>query len=203
MATERVASRPIRGGRPYEPGGVTAGVIDEVGLRALVQRAQMLDPHAWEALYRRMYEPLYRYARRRLPDRATADDAVSETMVRAIDRIGAFTWRGAGFEAWLFGVLRNVVREQRRRSYRTVGPSTESTPVQHVTPVDHVLAAEEAVAVRAAFGRLSRADQELLELRVMAGFTAEQVAAVLGRRPGAVRMAQSRALARLRGHLVA
>jgi RNA polymerase sigma-70 factor (ECF subfamily) len=42
------------------------------------------------------------------------------------------------------------------------------------------------------------ADRELLELRVMAGLSSEQTAAVLGRTPGAVRTAQSRALARLR-----
>ena len=52
--------------------------------------------------------------------------------------------------------------------------------------------------MRRAFGRLRAEDQELLELRVVAGLSAEQVAAVQGRRAGAVRMAQSRALSRLR-----
>ena len=55
--------------------------------------------------------------------------------------------------------------------------------------------------MRQAFARLSDADRELLELRVVAGLSAEEAAAVLGRRPGAVRMAQSRALTRLRRHL--
>jgi RNA polymerase sigma-70 factor (ECF subfamily) len=178
-------------------------VTREADLEGLVQRAQARDAEAWDMLYRRMHGPLFRYARRRLPDAAAADDAVSETMARALARIPAFTWRGAGFEAWLFGVLRNVVREQRRRSMRTFGPGAGSAPVQHTTPVDHLLAAEEAVEVRAAFGRLSPSDQKVLELRLVEGLTAEQVAAVQGRRPGAVRMAQSRALARLRDLMVA
>src|SRR5207248_9756458 len=105
---------------------------------------------------------LVAYARRRLVGDA-AVDAVSEAMVRAVARVDRFVWEGAGFEAWLFGILRHVV-----------------------------------LAVRAAFERLGPANQELLELRVMAGLSAEAVGQVLGKRPGAVRMAQNRALGRLR-----
>ena len=66
------------------------------------------------------------------------------------------------------------------------------------SPADSVEIADEHAAIRAAFARLSEADREVLELRVIAGLTPEQTAAVLGKRPGAVRTAQSRALARLR-----
>ena len=55
-----------------------------------------------------------------------------------------------------------------------------------------------ARAVRAAFAKLGPADQEVLELRIMAGLSADEVAQTLGKRPGAVRMAQNRALGRLR-----
>jgi len=68
-------------------------------------------------------------------------------------------------------------------------------------PLDRLLHAEEADAVRSAFGRLDPAEQELLELRVMGRLSSDEVAAVLGKKPGTVRMAQARALARLRGHL--
>jgi RNA polymerase sigma-70 factor (ECF subfamily) len=47
---------------------------------------------------------------------------------------------------------------------------------------------------------LSDDDRELLDLRVVGGLSADEVASVLGKQPGAVRMAQSRALDRLRGH---
>ena len=53
----------------------------------------------------------------------------------------------------------------------------------------------------AAFARLRPEERDLLELRVTAGLDAEEVATVLGKRPGAVRMAQARALARLRTFL--
>lgn len=52
--------------------------------------------------------------------------------------------------------------------------------------------------MRFAFDRLPAQDRELLELRVLAGLDANSVGSVLGRRPGTVRVAQSRALRRLR-----
>lgn len=55
--------------------------------------------------------------------------------------------------------------------------------------------------MRAAFAKLSKADRELLELRVVAGLSSEDAAAALGKKPGAVRMAQARALEKLRAHL--
>ena len=60
---------------------------------------------------------------------------------------------------------------------------------------------EEYAAERRAFDRLPDSERELLELRLIAGLTSEETAHVLGRRPGAVRMAQSRALSRLRAIL--
>jgi Sigma-70, region 4 len=60
---------------------------------------------------------------------------------------------------------------------------------QPVTP-----SGEEAVSVRRAFARLTTEEQEALELRVIAGLSAQEVAAVQGRRSGAVRMAQHRAI---------
>ncbi len=176
-------------------------MVDDGGVRGLVARAQAFDPDAWDALYRRAWPPLFRYARRRLPNDDAAHDAVSETMTRALDRIAGFTWKGAGFDAWLYGIARNVVHEQHRATLRATPFADPPAPVVDDRAVDAVLAADEARIVRAAFMRLDPAEQELLELRVVAGLSADDVAAVQRRRPGAVRMAQSRALSRLRAIL--
>jgi RNA polymerase sigma-70 factor (ECF subfamily) len=57
---------------------------------------------------------------------------------------------------------------------------------------------EERAVVRAAFDRLEADERELLELRVVAGLSSAEVAVILDKQPSAVRMAQKRALARLR-----
>jgi RNA polymerase sigma-70 factor (ECF subfamily) len=181
-------------------------VEDGSGLDALVGAARRGDAGAWEALYRRAHPRLLAYARRRLPSDDVARDAVSETMARAVRSIGRYRGEGGGFDAWLSGIVRHVVLDAQRSARRRGGVVAASAVVPEVVsldpgPEDVVVGSFEASAVRSAFVRLSPADQELLELRVVLGLSADEVAAVLGKRPGAVRMAQARALDRLRSLL--
>lgn len=180
--------------------GSEAGV-DEAALRFLVARAARCDADAWEHLYRRSYPRLFAYARRRVASDATAEDAISETMLRALDRIGEFTWQGGGIDAWLYGILRNVLHESHRRDARVRPAEVLDAPdVDHSDAAVALVEADRRTEVRAAFDRLSPEDRELLELRVVAKLSAEGVAEVMGSTPGAVRTAQSRALHRLRTH---
>jgi RNA polymerase sigma-70 factor (ECF subfamily) len=170
--------------------------VNTIDLRVLARRAQGRDPDAWEAIYRQAHPGLCAYARRRLATEEQAEDAVSETMTRAIDAVDRFEWSAGGLNAWLFGILRNVVLETYRAAGRTgLDPYIEPTSDD---PLETVLVNEEAACVRRAFSRLVDDDREVLELRVVAGLDASEVGAVVGKRPGAVRMAQSRALTRLR-----
>ncbi len=169
-------------------------------LRALVERAKLSDRDAWEVLYRRAYPGLMAFASRRI-DAEQARDAVAETMARAVARIDRFEWRDGGFDGWLFGILRHVIADLYRAKARAArkGPERAAVPVDG--PLDHVLRTEEVAAIRAAFSALDARDREVLELRVIAGLSCEEAAAALGKRPGALRMTQSRAIARLRRRL--
>jgi RNA polymerase sigma-70 factor (ECF subfamily) len=178
--------------------GEASPASTDVALRRLVDRAARHDPDAWEALYRRAYRPLFGFARRRLFDDKAAEDAVSETMARALDNIERFTWRGGGFDAWLWGIARNVVRELQRSRHRTLRLVHEDRPSTDRSPEDHAVAGAETAAMRTAFGRLDPHERELLELRIHAGLSSDEVGQLLGKRPGAVRMGQARALQRLR-----
>ena len=177
-------------------------MTDERDVVMLVDRARTGHSDAWEALYRRAYPRLFAYARRRLFAEQAADDAVSETMARAIKGIAGFEWRGGGFDAWIYGILRNVLLEGARHAARHVSANVPEPACPEPGPLGRVLADEEAAELRSAFALLSPEDQEVLELRVVGGLAAEEVAGVIGKSPGAVRMAQSRALSRLRGLLV-
>ncbi|MDQ1396604.1 MAG: polymerase sigma-70 factor, subfamily [Acidimicrobiaceae bacterium] len=175
------------------------GSVDEQhDARALVERAREGDERAWDTLYRGVYPRLLAYARRRLASPEEAKDAVSETMTRAVAKIDRFTWTGGGFDAWVFGILRHVVLDNQRASGRRTSVPLVDRASGDAGPLERILDHEEAEAVRIAFTRLDPADQELLELRVVGRLTSDEVAAVLGKRPGAVRTAQSRAVARLR-----
>jgi RNA polymerase sigma-70 factor (ECF subfamily) len=180
-------------------------VEDRSGLDALVAAARSGDGGAWEALYRRAYPRLFAYARRRLASDDAAREAVSETMARAVRGLGRYRAEGAGFDAWLSGIVRHVVldaqRARSRRAARTFGADVPDVASLDDGPEEQLLGSFEAASVRAAFGRLTDADRELLELRVVLGLSSDEVASVLGKRAGAVRMAQVRALDRLRALL--
>lgn len=179
--------------------------LEHQALRATVARAGSGDPDAWEALYRHSYPRLLAYARRRLPTHEAADDAVSEAMMRAVRGIGGFSWSGGGYDAWMYGILRNVVLEanrahgrQSRLNDRQAAQAGVQQQMPEPGPESLAESADDAARLRAAFELLGPDDREVLELRVVGGLSAEETATVLGKRAGAVRMAQSRALDRLR-----
>lgn len=199
----RRVNRLYRPGREYDQGRDVAHPAAEPdtaeSLDVLVARAVDGDVDAWEQLYLAAYPRLYGYAAHRVGADG-ARDVVNETMTRALARVASFRRDGV-FEAWLFGICRNVIREHLRHTARPIA-TADATASRAADPADEVVALDEQMAVRQAVARLPERDREVLELRVIAGLSAEAVAEVLHKRPGAVRMAQSRALARLRSLLL-
>src|ERR1700732_2072348 len=87
-------------------------------VRMVVERARVGDEEAWEALFRRSYPRLFAYATRRLPTREQASDAVGEAVTRAVASIDRLRNDGAGFDAWMYGILRHVVVDVHRAASR-------------------------------------------------------------------------------------
>jgi RNA polymerase sigma-70 factor (ECF subfamily) len=163
----------------------------------LVERAKRGDQAAWAAIYQLAYPRLLPFAQRRLGSPDAGRDAVSETMVRAVAGIENYRYNDDGITPWLFGICRNVVAEAQRRNRRFVDIEPPEQAV-NPDPAQRLIAEEDGEAVRRAFSRLDPRERELLELRVVGKLSSEQAAIALGIKPGAVRMAQMRALARLR-----
>jgi RNA polymerase sigma-70 factor (ECF subfamily) len=159
------------------------------------------SPDAWEALYRRLYPKLSSYMLRKVgPD--YAEDAVSVTMARAVKGIGRYRPGPSGIDGWVFGIARRTAADHHRKRIRYqrqdgTAAAMESPPSSTAVeePVTH---AEDRIELRRAFEKLPHRERELLELRVVAELSVEQVAAALGKRPGAIRTAQTRALQKLR-----
>jgi RNA polymerase sigma-70 factor (ECF subfamily) len=165
--------------------------------QAMVERAQGGHSDAWEALYRNAYPRLRAYALSHA-DRTQCEDLVNETLARAVAGVHRFKWEGGGFDAWLFGILRRVCSEHHRRHRRRQAEQRLQALTDGSEPSDSVELEDEHAEVRKAFELLRPPEREVLELRVIAGLSVEDVALVLGKAAGAVRTAQSRALANLR-----
>jgi RNA polymerase sigma-70 factor, ECF subfamily len=172
--------------------------LSSVRAEDLVSRARRGDADAWTELYRASFEGLVGFAYRRLGNVDEAREAVSETMARAVASIERYRGSDEGFRPWLFGILRHVIGDACRQRVRRIHPMLVNDVMTVPDVADRLVTADEHASVRVAFARLGPDEQRLLELRVLGGLSSEQVAAVLGIRAGAVRMAQTRALARLR-----
>jgi RNA polymerase sigma-70 factor, ECF subfamily len=194
------------------PGGVERRhferpAIEPVEARRLVDAATAGDAAAWEALYRALYPRLRAFFVRRV-GAEHADDGVSETMTRAVASIDRFQWTDAGFDGWVFGIARHVSvdhhrRQERVRRYHHITKMFSGNKTDGTAPVEQDLViGDDQALIRDLFTQLAPAEQEVLELRVIAGLSAEQVGEVLGHKAGAVRTAQSRALAHLRELMV-
>jgi RNA polymerase sigma-70 factor (ECF subfamily) len=103
-------------------------------------------------------------------------------------------------EGWCFGILHHVVNDTHRHRGKRQKLSVAAEQGSD-DPADTAVLTDEHAEIRHAFNRLAPRDRDLLELRVVAGLSADEVATVLSMRPGAIRMAQLRALGRLRALL--
>jgi RNA polymerase sigma-70 factor (ECF subfamily) len=142
------------------------------------------------------------YVSRRV-DASHVEDTVSETMARAVHGIDGYESGPAGFDSWVFGIARRVCADHHRRQARLrrqdgVTAGMAQVIEQGRAPGDPAAAADDHAELRRAFELLLPGDQQVLELRVIAGLSVAEVASVLEKAPGAVRTAQSRALGRLR-----
>jgi RNA polymerase sigma factor (sigma-70 family) len=140
---------------------------------ALTAVAPPLD---FDRLYRDARDDVYAYAATLLRDRAAAEDVTAAAFERAYRRRSSFDARRGSARAWLFGIARHAALDELRRRRRAAGlpadPPGESEDVAEL--------AARRDAVRAALGRLSARERELIALRFYAGLSHVELAAVVG-----------------------
>jgi len=119
---------------------------------ALVERAQAGEAEAFGLIYDRYVDTVFRFVYFRVGNRQLAEDLTSDTFLRALKRIGSFTWQGRDLGAWLVTIARNLVADHfksgRYRLEVTTGDvldadredrgpegSPESAVVDHITNV--------------------------------------------------------------------
>jgi RNA polymerase sigma-70 factor (ECF subfamily) len=158
-------------------------------------------------LHGSLYPRVVRYIAVRSGDFAEAEDLASEVFVRALRSSERFDGKSAPLEAWIFRIAHNLLVDHlRARSRRPSGVSMDEDPAvaqslatHGESAADSVEREEEIAILRKAMAQLTEAQQEVLALRFSdREMTSEQIAAVLGRKPTAVREMQSAAIKRLR-----
>ncbi|MGH2406928.1 MAG: RNA polymerase sigma factor [Candidatus Limnocylindrales bacterium] len=182
-AGERAAARPV----PFDAD------------RPAVEAARR-DARAFEPLYRKYVAQVYSYAIYELHDPHRAEDVTAGVFVRALTALPRFHEAGEGdassFRVWLFRIARNLVANERRHDRRH--PQTDLEGVFELIAADEpATRAEERETVAMAWRAIDRLPEErrrALVLRFVEEMSTNEIAAILGRSEGAVRVLIHRAL---------
>ncbi|MGC4803916.1 ECF subfamily RNA polymerase sigma factor, BldN family [Micromonospora sp. DT233] len=168
---------------------------------ALIERAQAGEAEAFGLIYDRYVDTVFRFVYFRVGNRQLAEDLTSDTFLRALKRIGSFTWQGRDLGAWLVTIARNLVADHfksgRYRLEVTTGDvldadredrgpegSPEAAVVEHITNV----------ALLTAVKQLNPEQQECIVLRFLQGFSVAETARAMGKNEGAIKALQYRAV---------
>jgi RNA polymerase sigma-70 factor (ECF subfamily) len=167
----------------------------------LVERAQNGESEAFGQIYDRYVDTVFRFIYFRVGNRQLAEDLTADTFMRALKRIGSFTWQGRDLGAWLVTIARNLVADHfksgRYRLEVTTGDvldadgedrgpegSPEAVVVDHITNVTLLTAVKQ----------LNAEQQECIVLRFLHGFSVAETALTMGKNEGAIKALQYRAV---------
>ena len=176
---------------------------------ALVVRAVGGDPGATDALLAQVHPQVLRYCRAkliRLPGDARhhVDDIAQEVCLAVLCALPRYRDEGRPFEAFVFSIAAHKIADLQRAAMRGPGAPLSlagelpEKPDEALGPEERALLSSDAAWARELLAALPARQRELLLLRIAAGLTAEETGELLGMSAGAVRVAQHRALSRLR-----
>lgn len=170
----------------------------------VTEQAMRGQPAAIDTLLRQIRPMVVRYCRARLGRISghyhAADDVAQEVCIAVLSALPRYRDMGRPFASFVFGIASHKVADAMRNAARMAVPTEDlpDGPDNGPGPEETAFAYLEAERARALLARLPAHQRQLLVLRVLSGMSAQETGHALGMSAGAVRVAQHRALARLR-----
>lgn len=160
------------------------------------------DPAAFATLYRRHYDPVFRYCMHRLFERQTAEDVTSSVFLRVVENFVDFKGTERQFRNWLYTIATNACNDHlRKTARRNTLLKTNYRPDSKTGSAD--TSAERLALLKQAVFSLKPKYQTIITLRFFENLKLTEIAEVLESGPGTVRSQLARALAKLRKNIAA
>ncbi|MCV7252276.1 sigma-70 family RNA polymerase sigma factor [Mycolicibacterium fluoranthenivorans] len=134
----------------------------------------------------------------------SADDIAQEVCLAAITALPRYQDQGRPFLAFVYGIAAHKIADAHRASARNRSEPTDVVPERfsgEAGPEQRALDSEASARMDRLLATLPDKQREIIILRVVVGMSAEEVAEAVGSTPGAVRVAQHRALAKLKSEI--
>jgi RNA polymerase sigma-70 factor (ECF subfamily) len=194
----------------------------ELPVKQVLRQAAQGDADAWRTLVQSYTPRVYGLLVNQCRDKELAEELTQATFVKVVRKLDDGYEESGRFDAWLFRIAMNGLRDEMRRRKRQatptdMGPAASSGrdeqargwsaaqqsvisggPAPATDPADAVIKAEQIQRLHAAIGQLSEADQEIIHLRHSAGLSFAQIADTLGQPLGTVLSRGHRALGKLK-----
>jgi RNA polymerase sigma-70 factor (ECF subfamily) len=182
------------------PSGNHPAAMD--GFDGVLAAARAGAEWAWERIYGELAPGVAGYLRAH--GAAEPDDVTGEVFLQVVRGLDGFEGGEAAFRAWVFTIThRRHVDHVRRGVRRPVRPAPDDVLERAAGPggdvEDDAAARLEEAAVREAIASLPPDQRSVLLLRILGDLTIEEIARAVGKRPGAVKALQRRAVRRMEG----
>ena len=196
METSASSSLAIQAERTGPPGSHEPDAVAD-----MVRRARA-DPRAFGEIYDAFFARIYGYVATRVRTRADAEDVVSDTFMRALDKLPQFEYRGpASFAAWIFRIARNRIIDEQTSQARHANIDlleVRDRARAEDAPDVGLEREEEAHLLRVLIDSLPPRRQEVIALRFFGGLRNREIAEVMGLDQRTVASHLCRALEQLR-----
>jgi RNA polymerase sigma-70 factor (ECF subfamily) len=180
---------------------------DSENERELVERAKC-DVQAFGLLYDKSYTKIFNYILRRTGNVNVSQDLTSEVFYKALNNIGKFKWQGIPFSAWLYRIATNEIANHYKKAKRNMllnedivtitelaGDSVEIEQEQAETSLRKQ---QDLLSIHTIILKLPAQYQAAIALRYFEKKGLTEIAAILGKREGAVKSLLHRSLKKMR-----
>lgn len=167
---------------------------------SILQAARLRAEWAWAEIYRDLAPTVLGYLRAR--GAHDPEDLLGDVFLRVVRKVSSFSGDERQFRAWVLTIAHHrLLDDHRARTRRPVTPASDEVLEQvgdRGDAEEEAIAALEANLALKAVQRLSPDQQDVILLRLLGELNVEEVARALGKKPGAVKALQRRALAALK-----
>jgi len=174
----------------------TVDDLSKDALHALVGKAKQDEPDAQSRLISLLYTKIYRYIYYRVNQKEDAEDLTNDVFVRMLESLES---QSGSFLAWIYRIAKNRVVDYYRKQDVRSDTSEVGETIEYFEsdgePIEKMFMREE---LQRGIRKLTEDQQEVIILRFIEGYEANEVAEQLDKSPTAVRQLQYRALNQLR-----
>lgn len=166
-------------------------MLDEEKLK----KAQEGDLKSIEEICSTTWDTLYRFIYYKVQNREEAEDIIQETYVKVLSHLEKGDTKIDKYISFLKVVSLNVLRDRwRKRKHQGISINFEDANPEETASEDPAESSVQRAVIQNALSKLNDEQQQVIELRIIKGYSAIETARIMNKKEGTVRVLQFRAL---------